>query len=313
MGFFSAVKEIYLRVIGAIDSVVAPIYRITFVGAIFLVPVYYFVAPFVIRIYNWIDTQVADFGPRLVVESAQTRMALAVILCLIGIVIALMRRAIATQKKRLLVLDAMGKCSVKHLSYYDALFTAYTDESLAPDAKLTLISQISREHSVFLCSRLAEIFGLVTSHPCHASVKTFDRDSGEVATRTRDALIHNSDRVLADQHAARYNYSENTAFSVILGDDACDLFLSNWLKTLAFRGGYVNGNKDWKKHYAAAIVAPISSNRHPGELTVGTVIGFICVDNKRGGFSEIYCRAVLVMFVAFFNDMMVKLGEMELP
>ena len=158
----------------------------------------------------------------------------------------------------------------------------------------------------------AEMFELATGHPCHASIKTLDRTGGMVTTRARDALMHNAPRVLADEQLQSYNFRDNTAFARILSDARCDFFMSNWLNTQALCGKYSNSNNNWRRHYAATVVVPISSNSNPTELNPETVIGFICVDNKRGGFSEQYSRALLASFVPLFNDMMVKLGEMAL-
>lgn len=114
------------------------------------------------------------------------------------------------------IVEGVSLCISHHLQYYDELYSIFDDPELDASAKLVLISKISREHSVFLCSRLAEIFGLITGKHCHSSVKTFSAATGQVTTRTRDALMHNQDRVLADEALRSYHYELNTAFSSIL-------------------------------------------------------------------------------------------------
>ena len=176
---------------------------------------------------------------------------------------------------------------------------------------MQMISELSRNHSIFLCSRLAEIFAIVTSSRCHASIKSFNSVTGLVTTRTRDALMHNDDRSSADDFMRSYRFEANTAFNMILTNPKIDIYINNFLKLWAIMGYYVNANPDWRRYYCATVVAPITSNRNASTITTDTVIGFVCVDSQRGGFPTRYSKAVLSVFVVLINDMMVKLGEIE--
>jgi hypothetical protein len=162
-----------------------------------------------------------------------------------------------------------------------------------------------------LCSRLAEIFGVATGYPCHASIKSFNSSTGMVTTRTRDALMHNHDRSMADDFRHSYPMDANTAFSSILTNPSVDFYVENHLRLVSFFGRYKNANPDWKKSYHATVVARITTSRSAATITSDTVIGFVCVDSMKGTFQRRYSKAVLSVFVLFINDMMTKLGEIQ--
>ena len=221
-------------------------------------------------------------------------------------------RLVRIQQVRLQITDEIRRCTSSHIKYYDELFTLITSEqSDNPEMKMQMVSEISINHSIFLCSRLAEIFEIVTGAPCHASIKSFNSVAGQVTTRTRDALMNNHDRSVADDNVISFPYEANTAFKAILDDPKVDLYINNFLRLTAALGYYSNANPDWRRNYCATVVAPISSSRSAAAITRDSVIGFVCVDNRRGAFPSRYSRAVLSVFVLFINDMMVKLGEIE--
>jgi hypothetical protein len=305
----------FRKLLGAIDVWVGPIYRVIFVLFILFSiasSIVYFLIPYAIGAYNWFDQHIANIGPALI-ESPTSRLAVSVIAGLLVLVAQLVEKLASIQRRRISIIEELRRCQTSHLRYYDELYTLITDDSATLAAKAQLISKLSRDHSVFLCSRLAEIFELITGSPCHASVKTFDRLSNQVTTRTRDALMHNRDRTLSDEHLQSYPFESNTAFAEILTDHRCAIYHSNHLRWRAFWGAYKNANPRWKEFYSATSVMPISSHWNSQELNPETVIGFLCIDNRYGKFGTPYCRAILGIFVVFFNDMMLKLGQMDLP
>jgi hypothetical protein len=176
---------------------------------------------------------------------------------------------------------------------------------------LRIISEKSRNHSIFLCSRLSEIFELQTYGRCHATIKTFNSENRTVTTRARDSLSHNISREIVDEHLIAYKYTENTAFQNIIDDPNLDCYINNHLRISHFLGKYNNSNNEWRKHYRATIVMPITTSRNPAHITADSVIGFVCVDNMCGNFNDRYSKALLGMFVVLITDMMLKLGEME--
>jgi hypothetical protein len=165
-----------------------------------------------------------------------------------------------------------------------------------------------REHAVALCSRISEIFESVTGARCHTSIKSFNPDSGLVATRARDALMHNKDRAQTDEALESFLFEKNTAFLKILQDPNSYMFISNWLRLQAVFGWYINHNSDWCSYYGATVVMPITLHRNKVMIKPETVIGFICVDTLTGSFNKRMSRAILLLFVAMLHSMMVLLG-----
>jgi len=132
-----------------------------------------------------------------------------------------------------------------------------------------------------------------------------------ITTRTRDALLHNGDRIVVDEHLKSFSYKQNTAFTKIIDDPVVAYYLSNHLRMSSFFGRYQNANQDWQKNYHATLVMPLTDKKNPAHITATSVIGFLCVDNMCGNFNPRYAKAVLGVFVSLVTDMMIKLGEIQ--
>lgn len=309
-GFLDAVR----RALGTIDAYVGPVYRLLFIGTVIVAAfsfVIYSALPSLTDLWNWIDSRVANIGPTFQSPSPITRLLLSIIAGLLAGSTVMFGKLAELQSKRIEIVRAISYCVSYHLAYYDDVFSTWSDGSLSEAERTSAISALSREHLIFLCSRISEIFEIITGCKCHTSIKTFNSATGIVTTRTRDALMHNADRVLADEHLISYSYEDNTAFYLILTDARCNMYLSNHLKIKNMLGYYKNANKDWTKYYQATVVLPISKNRHAEELNRETVLGFVCVDNNCGRLHSRYSSAILGIFVIFINNMLVKLGEMN--
>jgi len=304
--------ERILAFFSKVDKFIGPVYRVLFVTGVVITMVTwlaYHAIPIATNAYNWIDSTITDFGPLIQAPSPTTRLLLSLMLGALAGIVSIGSEYARVQQVRLQITDEIRRCTASHIKYYDELFTLITGVDLQTDTKIQMISEISRNHSIFLCSRLAEIFALVTKGPCHASIKSYNAATGMVTTRTRDALMHNHDRSTADDFRRSYQCKDNTAFQYILTDPKADLFLNSHLRLSAFLGRYDNANPDWAKNYSATVVAPLTQSRSAATINSETVLGFVCVDNKRGHFPPRYSKAVLSVFVVLITDMMVKLGE----
>jgi len=76
-----------------------------------------------------------------------------------------------------------------------------------------------------------------------------------------------------------YKCAENTAFAKILSGEK--YYLSNDLEKEEV---YENVGHDWRDRYNATIVVPIMKTYQTGSFDPREIIGFICADNKEGGF-----------------------------
>ena len=101
------------------------------------------------------------------------------------------------------------------------------------------------------------------------------------------------DRSDIDTEVETYPYYRNTAFDCILGHEKKNFFLSNDLLELEKQGRYRNYNQKWKDSYNACLVVPI---RAVAKIEYNKNIGFLCVDNMKGGFDEIIAFNILAGF-----------------
>jgi hypothetical protein len=72
-----------------------------------------------------------------------------------------------------------------------------------------------------------------------------------------------------------------------------NFFLSNNLLELEQQGKYRNFNPKWKSNYNACLVVPI---RATARYDYNKNIGFLCVDNMKGGFDEKIAFNILAAF-----------------
>lgn len=95
--------------------------------------------------------------------------------------------------------------------------------------------------------------------------------------------------LVKDRRLPEYRYDQNTAFKVILDEDTNQsYYMSNNLKTEQSEKTYNNANENWHKYYNACLVAPIRYKEMKEDgAEKSAVLGFICVDNKKGGFNEV--------------------------
>jgi hypothetical protein len=203
------------------------------------------------------------------------------------------------------VLAEVRHCFEEHLKFCQGISRMRTSKS---SSVRDAVSILVREHSIFLCTCISEIFEVLTQCKCHSSLKSFDPITGHVATRARDALMHNRDRAQIDEALKSYGFEKNTAFEKILTNPKCYMFKCNYLKVADLLGWYKNHNPHWDGYYTATIVIPVTLNRNPTEINKDSVIGFVCVDNRCGRFNKRMSRSILLLFVVMLYNLMLPLG-----
>ena len=132
-------------------------------------------------------------------------------------------------------------------------------------------------------NEISKIFRAYTGKACHASIKTYSSKTEIITTRARD-IISDNRRHSTDEALDNFQYKDNTAFKIILDNPRKWFFKSNHLRLRKLFGLYINKNKEWCKYYRATLVTPITKKSHPEKITKNSVWGFLCVDNKWGGF-----------------------------
>ena len=144
-----------------------------------------------------------------------------------------------------------------------------------------------KQYLLFLLDNIKEIFDVITSDQCSVCIKIIipsEKEEGQsyIKTHYRDSISYRA-RSEIDTEMETYPYYENTAFKKIINREYPDRYwFCNDLKN---EKTYNNMNPNWEKAYNATLVVPISfpvSSKEGGQI----IVGFICVDNFKGGFNE---------------------------
>jgi hypothetical protein len=151
-----------------------------------------------------------------------------------------------------------------------------------------------------LLNEISDFFGQYTGRPCHASLKLieFDQRKLDVYIRTaiRDGKPSSENRKNADKSLPTFRYRDNTAFETIMTDKAVRWYVRNHLRREQALGRYHNARPSWWHDYTATLVVPITDQRNPEMIDRHTIVGFLCIDNKGGGFDEAFCANVAFAF-----------------
>ncbi len=169
------------------------------------------------------------------------------------------------------------------------------------------INEISADMETFLitsANRMSVLFQSYTRSRCHVSVKLFDPETSLVRTVARDEMSPDN-RSSVDENMDWYPYQNNTAFQSILDDKTKSRFVSNHLRVLHLLRKYKNGNPEWKNLYTACVVVPITKNTHANTINRTSVLGFLCVDNRSGGFDKKVCPHLLQSLARLYHFVLI--------
>lgn len=285
-------------------GIIVPCYHVLFVAAVIWAvgtALFYALLPHINSVLEWATG--ADFGPALA-PSERAVIGLVSGFVLASAVLAY-RRVLIIRRRFRHVLGEIRHSFEEHLQFCERLSAMTRSKSVMVRSEA---SKRAREYLIELCGNISSVCAILTQSPCHTSVKSFDPTTGLVTTRARDALVHNRERGEVDEGLKSFHYEENTAFEKIINDDSYYLYRCNWLRLADVAGYYKNRNPEWKKFYHATIVLPITLNRNASAINKQSVIGFVCVDNMRGGFNMKLSRAVLLIFVVMLHHTVILLG-----
>jgi len=178
--------------------VVGPIYRVAFLSYIFvsyiwpaLVVAGSAVSTFFVAQY--FGGEFVNYIPRILISGGAALL-----------VALLLRRQSSRHNRNHKIADDISRCVAAHIEFKDEVFSVLS-RRMASENKAYMISELCRNHSIFLCERLAEIFHHLIGEPCHANFKSLDGTT--VITRARDALSHNSERNKIDEALNSYTES----------------------------------------------------------------------------------------------------------
>lgn len=156
-----------------------------------------------------------------------------------------------------------------------------------------------------LLQHIASLFEHYTGSKCAACVKIFSTSSRErrevnygrarpprdpisVFTLARDPSSHYERHQAYHGLKEIYPYSDNTAFFEIKHvREINGCYIGNNLRD---DPRYRNSNVKWRDLYNAVAVAAL---KNPVSQPVSQSIGFLCIDNKYGGFDEGSCKKLL--------------------
>jgi hypothetical protein len=158
------------------------------------------------------------------------------------------------------------------------------------------VKEVSYRIESFLVSSANRISGMMavyTGAPCHVSIKIYNNKM--VKTIARDELSSDN-REAVDETLGWYSFDANAAFQKILNDSHSLAFRSNHLVLASWTGKYWNTHAGWRKYYRASLVVPITMQTDAAAITDATIWGFLCVDNKIGGFRGSECVSLLQAF-----------------
>ena len=162
-----------------------------------------------------------------------------------------------------------------------------------------LIGDKAYEFLQYSLNKLSLIMEQYTGRRCHAQLKILQSD-GVLITVARDNLsAHN--RWIPDQRQKHQHISENTPFQAVLERSRMRHWHSNCLTGLAIFGRYFNKrHHNWRSVYNAACVVPVTRADGAGAIHKDTVDGFLCVDNRGGGFDGGPCVELLFAFARIY-------------
>jgi hypothetical protein len=146
---------------------------------------------------------------------------------------------------------------------------------------------------------VAATMSAYTGRACHASIKSYRQDSGNIKTEARDA--NHVDRDKADEVlSSGFSYKDSTPFADILDNPESNAYVANGLRRLARKTRYTNKNPHWHQSYDATAIVPITLSQAAERVDPSTVIAFLCVDNFGGRFDRKACVDLLATFARLY-------------
>lgn len=194
--------------------------------------------------------------------------------------------AAATKINEILAIDSAHCAYIRRnrdagLHELQAQFSAYSSDVLS------LIRELFTTYTGYDCAACIKALNLSDKARNHIDFDTIAKDTElpYVYTLGRDLVskVHRS-HVDSKPGLNIYRYTKNSGLTFAMKDSK-GYWQSNDLKGLG--ATYWNGNPDWDKHYNAVAVVML---RNPFSEDDAEAVGFLCVDNKGGGFDDVTCK-----------------------
>lgn len=161
---------------------------------------------------------------------------------------------------------------------------------------------------------ICKIYDDYTSFPCHVSVKIFKYEnrvkSDRVITYGRDRCHSQHQRWQTDIDLPEFSYNKSTQFKKIVDSSEERYFVNNNLKRLGRQ--YENRNENWHSYYNATLVVPISEKFNRSSLTKDSIEGFLCIDNKYGGFDQRISVNIALAFARVLYRVIMRTRQLEI-
>jgi len=171
-------------------------------------------------------------------------------------------------------------------TFYQVLLS---DSSYIPEKSDVIdILRITKQFNMYLVNNIKDIFDFLTDDSCSVCIKIIginDKSEVIVSTLMRDTKSFRERKSKDGLFNEPFLWYENTAFKLILSNDTADSYYVS--DNLSKEQSYTNLNNNWRRFYNATLVAPLRINLNDskfGEDQFLNVIGFVCIDNKKGNF-----------------------------
>lgn len=154
-----------------------------------------------------------------------------------------------------------------------------------------------RKFLEIVTSHLQSYYTLITSDNCSITIKLFDRNH-KVKTYWRD-MVNLRKRAITDgNNFGAFDIEDNTAIKYIMDSGFYDSFFVCDHLDEEFKIHKYKNPHQWEKHYNATAVVPIC--RSYNQTQKRNIIGFLCVDNFKGGLTH----AAIYEFLFFVADLL---------
>lgn len=173
------------------------------------------------------------------------------------------------------------------------LYSEYNAIALGEDLKALEQIDYGRTNEMFylfIVDNIKRIFDILTNDKCSVCIKLLEEGEHEseimVRTFMRDSGSYR-ERKSSDKAIYEYPYYENTAFKTILSPETPDGYYAS--DDLMSERTYLNMNPSWNNYYNSTLVCPIRIeliDDADSEYRAYSILGFICVDNQRGGMNN---------------------------
>jgi hypothetical protein len=193
----------------------------------------------------------------------------------------------------------------------------YTKKFSGQECSVNL-DDMTQDYVAVVISRAKSIFDELTGDECAVCVKRLglneDGAFPELPTVVKTIRDPASQLRRSVDNNEKIDIRENTAFDFIMDrKNKKDFYFNNALFRSYLEGVYQNSRNTWQNHYNATAVCAI---RNPSKDYDNEVLGFLCIDNTKGGFDAELTYAIMqsvssCLFYVYKNLDIIKRAELK--